>query len=103
MFVTNVDATPIGILFGGEIKQKVGVNYVDYMFDTNFFVPGKYYVDILLYDEDNAGGVMYYDKCTSFLFNIEHSSESIHLKNWFRDWGNAVLPCIEKMGDENNV
>jgi lipopolysaccharide transport system ATP-binding protein len=103
-FVYSMDSTPVGLSFGGSVNQIIGNNSVDYFFDTKFLVPGKYSVDILLYDEDQSGGVMYYDRCTSFRFSVEHNQNSIHLKNWFKDWGNAVLPCIEQIGgDDKNV
>lgn len=93
----SADKIAVGILFWGELKQHIGMNSIEYLFDTNYLVPGKYYVDIKLYDEDVAGHVVYYDQCRGFSFSIEHCAESIHLKHWFMDWGKAVLPCITKV------
>ena len=92
----SADKTAVGVLFGGELKQHTGMNSAEYTFDTKYLVPGKYYVDIKLYDEDDAGHVVYYDQCRGFSFSVEHCDESIHLKHWFMDWGHAVLPCFEK-------
>lgn len=97
MIVNGIDATPVGVAFGGELVHTEGLNTSEYILDTSYFVPGKYRVDIIFYDEDEAGNVMFYDRCTALLFTVSHSDESISLKHWFKDWGNAVLPCIEKI------
>lgn len=97
MIVNGIDATPVGVIFGGELKHNEGINIADFEFDTSYFVPGKYTVDVILYDEDEAGNIEFYDRCTAMRFNVEHSDESLNLRHWFKDWGNSVLPCIEKI------
>lgn len=96
MIVNGIDATPVGVIFGGELKHNEGINTADFEFDTSYFVPGKYTVDVILYDEDHTGNVGFYDRCTAMRFNVEHSDESIKLRHWFKDWGNSVIPCIER-------
>lgn len=97
MVINGIDTTPVGVIFGGELSHVKGENSADFEFDTSFLVPGKYTVDVILYDEDEAGGVMFYDRCTALRFTVEHGEKSLKLKHWFKDWGNAVLPCIEKI------
>lgn len=104
MVVNGIDATPVGVIFGGEIKAEKGMNSTDFMFDTSYLVPGKYTVDVILYDEDKAGNMMFHDRTTALRFTVEHGEKSLKLKHWFKDWGNAVLPCIEQIdGDDKNV
>lgn len=96
MIVNGIDTTPVGVIFGGELEHSEGINQADYVFDTSFLVPGRYTVDVILYDEDQAGNVMFYDRTAALRFNVEHGEESVKLKHWFKDWGYAVLPCVEK-------
>jgi len=104
MVINGIDATPVGVIFGGELNAKTGTNSAEFKFDTSYLVPGKYTVDIILYDEDKSGSIMFYDRTTALRFNVEHGDKSLKLKHWFKDWGNAVLPCIEKIdGDDKNV
>lgn len=99
MVINGIDATPVGVIFGGELKHKTGVNSAELNFDTSYLVPGKYTVDIILYDEDKSGNIMFYDRVTALRFTVEHSDKSSKLKHWFKDWGNAVLPCIEEINN----
>lgn len=92
--INGIDLTPVGVSFGGELEHRVGTNQADFTFDTKYLVPGHYTVDFILYEEDQAGNVMFYDRCTALRFVLEHGEKSVHLKHWFKDWGNAVLPCI---------
>lgn len=104
MVVNGIDATPVGVIFGGEIKAEKGMNSTEFMFDTSYLVPGKYTVDVILYDEDKAGNMMFHDRTTALRFTVEHGEKSLKLKHWFKSWGNAVLPCIEQIiGDDKNV
>lgn len=104
MVINGIDTTPVGVIFGGQLNQKTGVNSAEFKFDTSYLVPGKYTVDVILYDEDKSGSIMFYDRATALRFNIEHGEKSLKLKHWFKDWGNAVLPCIEQInGDDKNV
>lgn len=100
MVVNGIDATPVGVVFCGELTHKTGDNSADFEFDTSYLVPGKYTVDIILYDEDRLGNVMFYDRTNALRFTLEHSEESVKLKHWFKDWGNAVLPCVTKLTEE---
>ena len=83
--------------FWRRIDKKSGDNYVDFLFDTKYLVSGKCTLDLKLYNEDEEGNVVYYDQSRGIRFSIAHSEESKHLKHWFADWGNAVLPCIEQI------
>ncbi len=100
MIVNGIDATPVGVVFGGDLKHKAGENSADFQFDTSYLVPGKYTVDLIFYDEDEAGNIMFFDRTTALRFTVEHSDKSIHLKHWFKDWGNAVLPCVKNIDGE---
>ena len=100
MVINGIDTTPVGVVFGGELNHNKGLNSAEYLLDTSYFVPGKYTVDIILYDEDEAGNVMFYDRTNALRFTVEASDESVKLKHWFKDWGNAVLPCITQITEE---
>ena len=93
--INGIDTTPVGVAFAGELAHKLGENSAKFTLDTAYFVPSKYTVDIVLYDEDENGNVMYYDRCEAMRFEIKHSDKSTKLRHWFRNWGNAVIPCIE--------
>ncbi len=97
MVINGIDTTPVGVVFGGELEHKKGINSAEFTFDTSYLVPGKYTADVILYDEDKAGSIMFYDRTNAMRFTVEHSDKSVKLKHWFKDWGNAVLPCIEKI------
>ncbi len=97
LIINGIDATPVGVALVGELNHKTGRNSQQFMFNTDYLVPGKYTVDVILYDEDNNGSVVFYDRVNALRFTIEHSDKSIKLKHWFKDWGNAVLPCVEKI------
>lgn len=100
MIVNGIDATPVGVVFGGELQHSSGINSAERVFDTSYIVPGHYTVDMILYDMDKSGNVVFYDRATALRFEIVHGEESVKLKHWFKDWGNAVLPCITK-AEEN--
>lgn len=93
----TADRTAVGVLYGGQLHQKEGENFADFSFDTKYLVPGKYSLDLKLYNEDILGNVVYYDQCRGMRFSIAHCEESKHIKHWFPDWGNAVLPCIQQI------
>ncbi len=97
MVINGIDTTPVGVVFCGELNHAIGDNTADYIFNTSYLVPGKYTIDVILYDEDQAGAIMFYDRTTAMRFTIGHSDDSIKLKHWFKDWGNAVLPCVEQI------
>ncbi len=96
LVVNTIDASPVGVVFCGELEHTKGENQASFTLDTSYLVPGKYTVDVILYDNDDAGNVMFYDRVPALRFTVEHSEESVHIKHWFKNWGNAVLPCVEK-------
>ena len=96
MIVNGIDTTPVGVVFCGELEHRPGLNTETMLFDTSYLVPGRYTIDVILYDEDKSGNVMFYDRCTALRFELEHGAASVHLKHWFKDWGNAVLPCVTR-------
>lgn len=100
MIINGIDATPVGVIFCGDLLHKSGENSADFVFDTSYLVPAKYTVDVILYDEDDAGNVVFYDRANALRFTVEQSDESVHLKHWFKDWGNAVLPCVTKISED---
>ncbi len=101
MVVNVIDTTPVGVVFCGNLSHTQGENQASFLFDTSYFVPGKYTVDIIFYDEDELGNIMFYDRTTALRFTVEHNENSVKLKHWFKDWGNAVLPCVTKCGEDD--
>lgn len=88
------DADLLGVAFGGALSWHDGINSADFVFDTQYFVPGHYFIDVKLYDEDSSGAVVYYDQITAMNFTVEHCDRSVHLRHWFSDWGKNVIPCL---------
>lgn len=102
--VSGSDTEGVGVIYVGDLEHCEGNNQTEFLFDTKYFMPGRYNLHFKLYDEDYTGNAVYYDQCAGIRFNVEHNDKDIHLKHWFKDWGNAVLPCIEKInGDDKNV
>ena len=102
MVINGIDMTPVGVMLCGKLSHKTGVNIADFFFDTEYLVPGNYTVDVILYDQDESGNVVFYDRTTALRFELTHSDKSVNLKHWFKDWGNAVLPCISR-AEENEL
>lgn len=94
MLICTNDLQTAGVAFGGELKHEDGINTADFELDTKYFIPGRYKVNIKLYDEDEDGNVSYYDQCRAMGFVINECEKSLNLKHWFNDWGSVVLPCI---------
>lgn len=94
LLIKAIDETPIGVIYCGDVHQQTGENTAEYLFDTSYLFPGKYLADVILYDEDELGGVMQYDRCTAMRFEIIQSLDALNLKHWFRNFGYTVLPCI---------
>ena len=92
ILTNNLDVA--GIAFCGELHHKKGINSTVFELDTQYLIPGRYTVAFKVYDEDNNGNVSYYDQCRAMAFVVEHNSKSNHLRSWYSDWGNTVLPCI---------
>ena len=92
----GVDLTPVGISLLGELNHAEGENSAEFVFDTSYLVPGRYSIEHIFYNEDENGNVEYYDRYICMRLEIGHSDQSVKLKHWFKDWGNAVLPCVEK-------
>lgn len=102
--ISGIGEESVGIIHCGELPHSIGENEICFYFDTKYLVPGKYKTSFKLFDEDVAGNGAYYDQCKGLVFAVEHSDKSLHLKHWFKDWGNAVLPCVEQInGDDKNV
>ena len=99
--VSGSDTEGVGVIYAGDLKHTEGINQTEFLFDTKYFMPGRYTLHFKLYDEDYVGNAAYYDQCTGIRFNVEHNDDDIHLKHWFKDWGNAVLPCIEQIDNCN--
>lgn len=97
MLVLTNSLEVAGVTFGGELHQTEGKNHQDYVFDTQYLIPGRYKINIKLYNEDEAGNVSYYDQCRAMGFIVNECENAKHLKHWFADWGSTVLPCIEQI------
>jgi len=97
MVVSGTDTEAVGVAFGGDLHTRVGEHCKDFVFDTTTLIPGRYVLGFKLYKNDDNGNVEYFDQCIGIKFNIEHNDNSIHLKHWFKDWGYAVLPCVEQI------
>jgi lipopolysaccharide transport system ATP-binding protein len=98
--IKGVDLTPVGISLIGDVPFREGENSADFELDTSFLVPGKYSIEHIFYDEDESGNVEFYDRYICMRLEIEHGEESLKLKHWFKDWGNAVLPCVEQVEEK---
>ncbi len=94
LLIRAMDETPVGVVYCGDIHQQIGDNQTEFMFDTSFLFPGKYTADLILYDEDEFGGVMQYDRCPAMRFEIVPSGDALNLKHWFRNFGYTILPCV---------
>ena len=95
LLINTMGLDPVGVVFCGELNQKKGANESDFTFDTSFLVPGKYSVDVLLYNEDKDGNPEYYDCVPAMRFEIVQGADNTMFKRWYKNWGNAVLPCVE--------
>ena len=98
--LSSIDGDSVGIIHCGELTHVEGDNETRFLFDTRYLVPGRYKTSFKLFIDDENGNGEYYDQCAGIVFSVEHSEESIHLKHWFKDWGNAVLPCITQITEE---
>lgn len=96
----TADGRSVGVSYGGELMYSIGNNSADFIFDTKCLFPGKYYVDMKLYDEDDAGNVVYYDQFRAMNFTVVNSNNETFLKHWFSDWGNVILPNFERIDNE---
>lgn len=97
MIIKGVDLTPVGISLVGDIDFEKGENSAVFELDTTYLVPGKYSIEHFFYDMDENGNTEYFDRYICMRLEIKHCKDSIHLKHWFKDWGNAVLPCVEQV------
>lgn len=100
MVIKGVDLTPVGICLVGDVNFDKGENSAEFELDTSFLIPGKYSVEHIFYDEDDNGNIEFYDRYICMRLEIKHSDDSIKLKHWFKDWGNAVIPCVEQINAE---
>lgn len=101
MVIAGTDMEAVGVAYGGDLTTSSGKGSKDFLFDTGKLIPGRYTMSFKLYDEDEDGNVSYFDQCIGIKFNIEHSDASVHLRHWFKDWGYAVLPCLEQIPEDN--
>ena len=98
--VSGSDSEGVGVIYCGELLVTGECNCSYFELDTKYFMPGRYRFHFKLYNDDEFGNVVYYDQVTGIRFNVEHSDDSLHLKHWFKDWGNAVLPCVTQITEE---
>ena len=84
----------VGGGFLGTLQYVDGMNYADIVIDTQYFVPGSYIPNFKLYSQDGQGIVVTHDTCEALCFTIEHSEKSVHLREWYNNWGSAILPCL---------
>ena len=96
LIVKGVDLTPVGVVLMDKLKNKEGENEAEIILNSTYLVPGRYSLEHIFYCEDLNGNVEYHDRCVFMRIEIIHSEESIALKHWFKDWGNAVLPGEKK-------
>ena len=93
---TSTSRGTIGAAFLGKMDNNKGINTAELIFDTKQFVPGTVRANFKFYYEDEEGNVTTHDTCRALFFTVEHSESSKHLKQWFSDWGSAVLSCVTK-------
>ena len=94
VFFVNTARGVVGGSFLGKLEYTQGMNYADVVIDTKYFIPGSYIPNFKLYSQDDQGSVVTHDTCEALFFTIEHSEKSIHLREWYSDWGTAVIPCL---------
>lgn len=99
VFFTNTARGIVGGGFLGKLEYVDGMNYADIVIDTQYFVPGSYIPNFKLYSQDDQGIVVTHDTCEALYFTIEHSEKSVHLREWYSNWGTAVLPCLSYGGE----
>ena len=93
LFINSVRGV-VGGAFLGKLEYSEGYNHVEVFIDTSCFVPGNYNLNIKLYKQIGQENVITFDTCEALAFTIEHSEKSIHLQEWYSNWGSAVLPCL---------
>ncbi len=101
MVITGTDMEAVGVAYGGSLNTSLGEHSKDFIFNTDSLIPGRYTMHFKLYEDDEEGNVSYFDQCIGIKFYINHSDDSIHLKHWFKNWGYAVLPCLEQIPEDN--
>lgn len=100
--IFSSDAQAIGTIFCGELNNKLGENTATFSFDTKYLVPGGYYLNISLYNEDESGNVEHYDGVLTLFFDIHNSEVNKHLAHSRNVFGNAVIPCIKLLNPTSN-
>ena len=101
VFFTNLARGVVGGAFLGKLNYSVGENYADIVIDTSVFVPGNYLPNFKLYTQDEEGNVVTFDACEALLFTVEHGENSAHLRQWYSNWGSAILPCLTYYEKDN--
>jgi hypothetical protein len=99
VFFTNTARGIVGGSFLGKLEYVVGRNYTDVALDTSYFYPGTYIPNFKLYTQDADGNVITYDTCEALVFTVEHGEKSLHLREWYSNWGSVVLPCLTHAED----
>ena len=89
LFLSTAGAQGIPFLrnYSAEVYQAHNHN-----FDVEMGADGTVFIA-------NFEGVMYYDHVPSFRFDVIESDKSASLKNWYKNWGSTILPCVEKKND----
>lgn len=99
LFINNARGV-VGGAFLGKLEHSEGTNYTHFAIDTTYFVPGSYYLNLKLYNQFDEGNVVTYDTCEALAFTVEHSDKSVHLREWYNNWGSAVIPCLSYVEEE---
>ena len=94
--ISSIDTTPVGVMFGGDLKYVIGENYETFYMNTIALIPGRYSVELILYDDDEAGKTAFHDWCQAFRFSVMESSDSVQFNEWYGSWGHAVLPDLSR-------
>lgn len=89
--ISSVDTTPIGVMFGSDLYYTEGDNSDLLCMSTQSLIPGRYSVELILYELDDEGKNVFHDWCQAFRFTITESPESTHLRQWYGNWGHAIL------------
>lgn len=99
LFINNARGV-VGGAFLGRLEYTEGINYANLTIDTSYFVPGSYYLNLKMYNQMDQGNVVTYDTCEALSFTIEHSDRSVHLREWYNNWGSAVIPCLHYLEEK---
>ena len=88
-----------GFAFAGKLEYQLGINHQDFEFDSSVLVPGNYNISFKLYSEDNVGNSINVDEVQVLLVHITHSDNSVHLRQWFSNWGRVIMPDMKQIDE----